>query len=78
MTSLKIDSAGKVIEAEVMLKGEKEAIRVEVRGYSLEGGMFRAEGVKVSREWMEVLAREVLSKGVAVPEGMVKWAGLVL
>lgn len=78
MTVLKIDSAGKVIEAEVLLKGEQEPVRVELRGYSVEGGVFRAEAVTVSRQWMEVLARELLGKGVALPAGMEKYVGLVL
>ena len=78
MTSLKIDSAAKVIEAEVMLKGETAPITVVVSGYTLDGGVFRAREVKVSREWMEVLAKEVLAKGVPLPPEIGKWAGLVL
>ncbi|MGN6368471.1 MAG: hypothetical protein ACTHN5_09440 [Phycisphaerae bacterium] len=81
MTELKIDDEAKRIEVTVMLKGEKEPIHVHVDGYVLdaEGGTVTVEEVRVSREWMDVLAKEVVKgRKLPLPEGMGKWAKLVL
>ena len=81
MTELKIDDQAKTIDVTVMLKGETEAIRVHVGGYVLdaEGGTVTVGEVRVSREWMNVVAQEmVVGKKWPLPEGMGKWAKLVL
>ena len=81
MTELKIDDEAKTIDVTVMLKGEMEAIQVHVGGYVLdaEGGTVTVGEVRVSREWMNVVAQEmVVGKKWPLPEGMGKWAKLVL
>ncbi len=82
MTSLKIDSAAKTIEAEIQLKGEAGPIHIAVRDYAIvaapEGARLSAGDVTVNREWMDVLAKELLAKGVVIPHEAAKWMGLVL
>ncbi|HVS73334.1 MAG TPA: hypothetical protein VHQ47_18910 [Phycisphaerae bacterium] len=78
MTSLKIDSAARTIDAELMLKGETGPILISLANYSLEEGTFRAQAVRINREWMQLVAEDVLAKGVAVPGDLGKWLGMVL
>lgn len=83
MTELKIDSEKKVIEAVLMLKGETEPIRLRVGNYNLHHDgkvdLMTVGEVTVSREWMEVLAKEmVVGKPVVLPEGVGKWMRMVL
>lgn len=83
MTELKIDHERKTIEATVMLKGEQEPIQIRLSQYVFqtqgEGGTFTVGEVIVSREWMNVLANEVLKdKPLPLPGSIVKWLKLVL
>ena len=83
MTELKIDSEKKVIEAVLMLKGETEPIRLRVADYNLHHDgkvdLMTVGEVTVSREWMEVLAREmVVGKPMVLPEGVAKWMKMVM
>lgn len=75
MLDLKIDSIRKEISLSVMLLGEKEPIDITVGKYSLsdtsEGISFQANEVKVSREWLAVLASEYLTgQKLSVPSGI--------
>ena len=81
MTELKIDDQAKTIEVTVMLKGETEPIHFAYGGYVLdaEGETVTVREVRVSREWMNVVAQEmVVGKKWPLPEGVGKWAKLVL
>ena len=81
MLELKIDDQAKTIEATVQLKGEAEPIRLHMGGYTLnaEANTITVGEVQVSREWMNVLANELVKgKAWPMPEGMGKWAKLVL
>ena len=76
MLDLKVDSKTKTIKMSALLTGEKEAIDISIGCYSItdESGVikFKAEKVSVSREWLSVLASElicgkefIISSGIA-------------
>lgn len=72
---LRIDSQAKTITAELDLKGEQEPIRVCVRDYRLtqEGDKtyLQAGRVEVSREWLSVLAAQLIpSQRLEVPAAL--------
>ncbi|HVX86740.1 MAG TPA: hypothetical protein VH253_18300 [Phycisphaerae bacterium] len=78
MTSLKIDSAAKTIDAELTLKGEPAPILISLANYSFDNATFRAQSVRINREWMELLAQDLLPKGLPVPPDLAKWLTMVL
>ena len=82
VTHFKIDNKTRTIEAEVMLKGELEPITITLAGYALErthaGHALRFAEIKVSRIWMEALARDFLQKPLPLPAEAAKWLALVL
>ena len=73
MLRVELDSRGKVLVLEGPPKGEAEAIRVELVGYSLEREdgrpVLRFEELRVSREWMQRLAEVFLKdKRIELPD----------
>lgn len=72
LTCLNIDSAAKLIDLELELKGEASPIHVTVSGYTVveENGRFfvSANSVSTSRAWLTVLAQErVCQSRIEVP-----------
>ena len=83
MIQLKVDPAHKTIEAEILLAGETELIKIEVTRYNYakqgDNSVFTVNQVTVSREWMSLLANELLvDKPLAIPASAAKWLGLLL
>lgn len=68
LLSLRVDSRSRTLSMEVMLRGETEAVAVEIGAYELDESdgvsklIFRQ--IRVSRPWMEELAR---SYGEGIP-----------
>ena len=75
MVNLKIDSKNKNIELEVLLKGEKENIFINVEKYEIvskDGSIFiKFKNVSASREWIEVLIHNVAIPSFA-PKKMIE------
>ena len=74
---LRLDSGGKRIELEILLRGEREPIRVRVEGYTIrqEGDhyLLGAEEIVTSREWINHLAERYLQeRKVEIPERYAK------
>jgi hypothetical protein len=83
MTQLKIDPERKTIDVELMLRGERDPIQIHLSDYSLcstpNGGAFSAIDIRVSREWMNVLAEDLLkNRAIPVPASAMKWLKLAL
>jgi len=78
MVEFKLDSIGKTIECEVMLKGEKEPLKVHVGSYSLyvdsDGKTkMRVEDIVTSREWINtVLSTAMVPKEFELSEEVAK------
>jgi hypothetical protein len=75
MTSLQIDSKNKTIRAELKLKGESAPIHVNILRYELfeenDKTYLQVGEIQTSREWMNVLLREYLTKGrLEVPNAL--------
>jgi len=73
ITSLEIDSADKTLHVEVLLKGEKEPLRVEILQYEIleQDGRpsFIARKVSTSREWITTLAeRQLIGRPIPLPQ----------
>lgn len=64
MVNLKVDSKNKNIEIDVLLKGEKENIVVKIEKYEIvsknSSNAIKFKNVSASREWIEVLFRNVV------------------
>src|SRR4051812_48414123 len=65
MTQLKIDPKNKTLEAELSLEGEDQPIKISVGHYELEkledgAAMMTVSDVKVSRPWMQEIARRFI------------------
>jgi len=64
MLKLNLDSTNKTIELEIMLKGEKEPLKVFVNSYEIseEDGKYflYAKDIKTSREWINIIAENYL------------------
>ncbi len=75
MINLKIDSKLKTIRLELELKGETEAIHVEIPSYSIirdgETTFIEFTEIHVSREWMNVLVEKYLKdKRFEIPSAL--------
>jgi hypothetical protein len=82
MTTLKLDTTARTIEAELELKGETQTVRLHVREYELreEGGrmVIVFKDVHTSREWLTTLARDfVMNKPFKVPESVAKFLPMI-
>jgi len=74
LTSLEIDAANKMINADLDLKGEKEGIRITLSNYRLsqeedKNPLFEPGTIVVSREWLNALL-ESLVKANVIPGRM--------
>lgn len=83
MTTMTIDSSNQTIEADIDLKGEVDPIQLKITGYNLDTQgdcpTFSARAVTVSREWMNVLATELLiEKRIPISPKTKKWLQLLL
>jgi len=83
MTQLKIDPESKTIDIELLLKGEREPIRILLSNYAVQpttdGGNFSVSQVSISREWMNTLANEALvNRPIPIPANAMKWLKLAL
>jgi hypothetical protein len=72
ITSLEIDSRDKSLHVEVLLRGEKEPIRVEIQRYEIstlnERPCFIARKINTSREWITTLANnELIGRPIPLP-----------
>jgi len=77
MLKLNLNSQEKTIELEVMLKGEKEPLKVYVNEYvvSEEDGKYYlfAKDIKTSREWINIVAENYLKgEKIEIPEKIAK------
>ena len=77
MLKLNLNSQEKTIELEVMLKGEKEPLKVYVNEYvvSEENGKYYlyAKDIKTSREWINIVAENYLKgEKIEIPEKIAK------
>src|SRR5438034_10779095 len=78
MTQLKIDPEHKTIDIELALKGERDPIQIHVEGYALQstsdGGTLTLSNISISREWMNLLATEMLKdQPLPIPDNAMKW-----
>ena len=75
MVNLKIDSKYKNIELEVLLKGEKENIFINVEKYEIVSkdgsNVIKFKNVSASRKWIEVLIHNVAIPSFA-PKKMIE------
>ena len=83
MLKLDLDSQRKCMHVEVMLDGEKEALRVEVQRYELcedDGRYFlKIYGVRTSRAWINTLAENYLEgKSFEIPAEYAKMLKVVV
>jgi len=72
MLKLDLDSKKKSLEAQIMLKGEKEPLEVKVNHYELfekDGKYYlRLTGIRTSREWIDVLVASFIEgKAFEIP-----------
>ncbi len=83
LTSLKLDTTARTIEAELELKGETQPVRLHVREYELRERDGRAllllKDVHTSREWLTTLLRDfAVDKEFELPESVRKFLPMVL
>jgi len=77
MLKLNLDSKNKIIDFEIMLKGEKEPLKVFVSNYAIneENGKYYlyAEDIKTSREWINIVIENYLTaQKIELTEKIVK------
>ncbi len=77
MLKLNLDSQNKKIDFEVMLKGEKEPLKVFVNEYEIteENGKYFlfAKDITTSREWINIVAENYLKgEKIELPEKIAK------
>ena len=70
--SLEIDSNDKTLHADVLLRGEKEPIRVEIQRYEIsrqeDRTCFIARKIETSREWITTLAqKQLMGRPIPLP-----------
>jgi len=82
LTSFKFKSAECSAEAELMLKGETQPVRLRIGSYELisegERTFVVIKELITSREWMTRLAQEfVIGKRFEIPESVAKYASMI-
>ena len=74
MLNFQLDSQAKTITLEMLLKGEREPIRVTLAGYEILDGTpprLRFGGATASREWLEVVLNQfVVNQPVELPANL--------
>ena len=83
MTSLKLDTTARTIEAELELKGETERLRLHIQEYELRREGNRAfvviKSIDTSREWVTTLARDfAVDRPFELPDSVKKFLPLIL
>ena len=83
MTSLKVDSTQKTIEATIELQGEDSPISILVGHYELDttGDVptLSVTGITVSRPWMQAIATDFLAgKKLPIPASVAKFLPMIL
>jgi len=83
ITSLKLDTTARTMEAELDLKGETMPLRLHVREYELRQEGNRAfvviKSIDTSREWLTALARDfALDKPFELPDSVKKFLPMIL
>ena len=63
MINLKVDSKNKNIELELLLKGEKEGIFINIEEYEVvsknDSNYIKFKNISASREWIEILIQNI-------------------
>lgn len=82
LTAFKFNSSQRSAEAEVMLKGETQPLRLRIGSYDLisEGGrtFVVINNLVTSREWVTRLAQDfVIGKRFELPESVAKYASMI-
>lgn len=82
LTGFKFNSRERSADAELMLKGETQPVRLRIGSYDLlnEGGrtFVVINNLQTSREWMTRLAEEfVVGKKFELPESVAKYAAMI-
>jgi len=72
MTKLEINKVNKVISADLVLKGETEAVQIKISNFRLlqeegKNPVLEFGAIEVSREWIDVLLKTLVQKNV-IPE----------
>lgn len=82
MLNLQLDSQNKTLSLEMLLKGEREPVRLTLAGYEILDGnppRLRVNGATASREWVEVLVNQFLvGKTVELPANLAPVLRLLL
>ena len=81
--NLKLDSTSKEIHLEILLKGESEPIRIQLKHYEIirEGDKhcIVAQDIDISREWMKTLAQEyICAKPFEIPATYIKMLEVIV
>ena len=78
MLNFQLDSQTKTVTLEILLKGERDPIRVTLAGYEILDGTpgtpprVRVGGATASREWLEVLLNQfVVNQPLELPANLV-------
>jgi hypothetical protein len=82
LTAFKFNSGERSADAEILLKGETQPVRLRIGSYELvtEGGrtFVIIKDLVTSREWMTRLAQDfVVGKRFELPESMGKYAAMI-
>ena len=82
LTTLKLDTTARWLEAELELKGETQPVKVRVQEYELreEGprAFFVVKSIDTSREWLTTLARDFLvDKPFELPDSVKKFLPMI-
>lgn len=82
MLKFEVDSKNKIIYALLELKGENEPVEIKISGYEIvkenEEYYFTMSDISVSKEWMEILAKEYLHKKIKVPLKLIPFIKVLL
>lgn len=75
MLNFQLDSQTKTVTLEILLKGERDPIRVTLAGYEILDGTpprVQVGGATASREWLEVLLNQfVVNQPLELPANLV-------
>ncbi|MFY9396987.1 MAG: hypothetical protein WAR22_01345 [Desulfomonilia bacterium] len=77
LSQIRVDSGGRTVELEILLKGEAEPVCISITRYEVlsEGkrDFVVIKEISVSREWMKALAEDLLKdRRFAVPHALAK------
>ncbi|MDD2357794.1 MAG: hypothetical protein PHX13_07775 [Thiovulaceae bacterium] len=83
MLKFRLDSNNKTIEMEVMLKGEVEPLKIEIKEYKISTenneGFIELGEIVTSREWVNtVLALYFIDRKLSIPATYAKLVGIII